>query len=139
MKPIEIYNLFKEYVEYLQLDPILHHDFVGKDGDSAYRKRSRLLTMQRFRLFAKDKGIKIRPLEKKDEFEEVFDDIKDFIYCENVEGAAAGIYSASIVQRIHGLVEKQEVQQKNIDVKMDLGQKLNANNVPTTKPNQLPN
>jgi hypothetical protein len=106
-------RLFNEYREELRINPILVHDFVGKDGDPVHRKRQRMLTISGFRSFARTKGHVIKKYfdNKKGKYDfmaDVTEMILDAMLAENLEGAAAGIYNASIVQRLNNLVEKSE-------------------------------
>jgi len=116
----ELIVLFENYKTELKDNPITIHDFVGKDGDSAYRKRSRLLSMAGFRAYGRRNGVILKKLIGLDE---TFEAIADEIFAENIEGAAAGAYSPSIVQRLHGLSEQVEQTNlnKTIEVQMDLG------------------
>jgi len=79
--PEEMWDAFCEYKEETKRRPYLQHDFVGKEGQSAYRERERPFILTRIRATC-DRDM--------------------------IEGSGAGVYNASIAVRVLGLVDKQQ-------------------------------
>ena len=108
-------QLFDEYKKEIEDNPILVHDFVGKDGDSVHRELERPLTVEGFGRHCYKMGI-IGYLkdyfsnrdERYNDFVPICSYIKEFIRADQIEGGMAGIYNPSITQRLNGLVEKSE-------------------------------
>ena len=116
--PDKLWDLFQGYVKETRSNPILVHDFVGKDGNSVYRQRQRPLTMEGFSLYVCENS-KISYPNIKAYFNGTYEDylpissrIKDFIRQDQIEGGMAMIYSQSITARLNGLVEKQDINVK---------------------------
>lgn len=111
----QLWDWFQSYVKALKANPILVHDFVGKDGDSVERRKERPLTMEGFENYVADVGGPIdldqyfaNTDNKYKEFSSICSRIKKEIRADQIEGGMAGIYNASITQRLNGLAEKVE-------------------------------
>lgn len=123
--PEKMWELFCYYKEWAKDKPFLQHDFVGKDGDSVYRKKERCLTMEGFENWLEDNEI-INDIgdyiSNKDgrynEFTTICSRIRRVIKQDQIEGGMAGIYNPSITQRLNGLVDKTQTDTtiKNITV-----------------------
>lgn len=128
--PEQLLKWFKDYVKAIKANPILVHDFVGKDGIAVHRERERPLTMEGFENYVHDMG---GPVELKDyfsnrdnsyaEFSPVCSRIKKEIRADQIEGGMAGIYNPSITQRLNNLTEKSEVD-ANLTHSFDITLKL---------------
>lgn len=113
--PEELYNFFKEYKTMVKNSPVMVHDFVGKEGFSVYREREQPLTLDGFECFLFEKGV-ISDLGAYvankdgvyDEFSTICTQVRKEIRADQIKGGMAGIYNASITQRLNGLVEKTE-------------------------------
>lgn len=111
--PELLWQLFTEYAEYIKINPILVHDFVGKDGDSVHRKKQRPFTMEGFECYLYDKGI-ISDLShyfcnldnRYSDYVAICSRIRKAIRANQIEGGMAGIFNPSITQRLNNLVEK---------------------------------
>ena len=113
--PDLLWNLFLDYVKEIKSDPILVHDFVGKDADEVERKKERPLTMEGFEDYVADSG---GPATLDQYFSNKEGRYQDFVaICsrirrrirrDQIEGGMAGIYNPSITQRLNGLVDKQD-------------------------------
>jgi hypothetical protein len=55
------------------------------------------------------------------DFKEVVARMRNFCFVQNFKGAAVGAFAHSFIARRLGMVDKHEVQNTNIEVKMDLG------------------
>lgn len=116
--PSEMWGLFVQYRDHIKSNPILKHDFVGKNGDSVERKLERPLTMDGFENFVAEvaKGKLGKTLEHYffntnkayESHAEVCKRIRRVIRQDQIEGGMAMIYNPSITQRLNGLVEKTE-------------------------------
>lgn len=114
--PEKMWEYFEAYLKYTKENPILVHDFVGKDGDEIYRKKERPLTLEGFEMWLFRAGII-------SDFQHYFENrdnrYSDYIYIcsrikkqirqEQIEGGMAGIYNPSITQRLNALTDKSEM------------------------------
>lgn len=112
--PERLLEYWDEYVLYIKSNPILVHDFVGKDGDSVERKKERPLTQQRFETWM-FRTYKITVGQYFDNQDKAYDDylaicshIVKERKADQIEGGMAGIYNPSITQRLNGLKEETE-------------------------------
>jgi hypothetical protein len=114
--PEKMWEYFEAYVKYTKENPILVHDFVGKDGDEIYRKKERPLTLEGFEIWLFRAGIisDFQPyFENRDnrysDYIYICSRIKKQIRQEQIEGGMAGIYNPSITQRLNALTDKSEM------------------------------
>lgn len=111
-EPEELDELFQEYKAWVKKNPLLVHDFVGKDGLEVHRKRQRPLTYDGFCTFAyREKKMTIHHYFDRKEghyenFGEICRAIKQEIRSDQIDGGMASIYNPSITQRLNGLTEK---------------------------------
>ena len=118
--PEKMRELFEEYRRITKSKPILVQDFVGKDGEEVNRKKERPLTMEGFECWLFDNDI-IGDLShyfcnldnRYEDYVAICSYIKKAIKNDQIQGGMAGIYNASITQRLNGLTEK--VEQTNIE------------------------
>jgi len=117
--PETMWLLFVAYKESVKVNPILVQDFVGKDGDEVNRKRERPLTMEGFQNYLDDADIITDVtdyFENKEgrysDFVRICSRIRRTIKQDQIEGGMAGIYNPSITQRLNGLVDKKESDDK---------------------------
>jgi hypothetical protein len=120
--PEKMWQLFCDYRADIKNNPIRKQIFVGRDGHPEWEERERPLTIEGFENYVADIGI----------IEDMGDYFmnKDDRYCQyaticraikrnirqcQIEGGMAGIYSASITQRINNLTEKVQ-EEKTIKV-----------------------
>lgn len=111
--PQELMDAFNDYKEELKKNPILVHDFVGKDGDSVNRKKERPLTMAGFEVYCLDNKGDCQHYfdnsdKRYDEYRTICSRIKKAIRQNQIEGGMAGIFNPSITQRLNSLTEKTE-------------------------------
>lgn len=113
--PEALWDAFVLYKEWVKANPILVHDYVGKDGVEVFRQRQRPLIMEGFQTWLVDEGyISFPDIDPYldgtyPEFSAISRTIKTAIRQEQVSGGMAGIYNPSLTARINGLTEKQEV------------------------------
>jgi hypothetical protein len=112
--PKEMLDAFLKYRTYEKANPILVHDYVGKDGVEVFRKKEVPLTMEGFKSWMfEQSGYNAGDLENYwngtyAEFSEVSARIKEIIRTDQIRGGMAGIYNPSLTARINGLVDKVE-------------------------------
>lgn len=118
--PEKMWELFQSYVERTKANPFLVHDFVGKDGKSVNRERERPLTYEGFCNYLEDEGIMNNPTHYFSNWEgryEMFVSIclriRRCIREDQIQGGMVGIFNPSITQRLNGLVEKTESENKH--------------------------
>jgi hypothetical protein len=94
--------------------PVMKVDYVGKDGTRVFTPLEAPLTNEGFSQYCWEKvgAIKDYMGGKYEDFSEVCSRIKECIRQDQIRGGMAGIYNASITQRLNGLVEKQSVEVK---------------------------
>jgi len=132
--PELMWQYFLQYKEEVKSNPILVHDFVGKDGDEAHRKKERPLTMEGFEnwLFRQDIIAEISDyLEDKQgrytDYAPICRAIRREIRQDQIDGGMAGIYNPSITQRLQGLVEKSQADdKKEITINVKRGDRHNT-------------
>lgn len=111
--PEKMWEYFMSYKVEVKSKPIEVQDFVGKDGNEAYRKKERPLTMEGFQNYLEDNEIisdVTDYFENKDkrysDYIRITSRIRRAIKQDQIEGGMAGIYNPSITQRLNGLVDK---------------------------------
>lgn len=118
--PDTLKQLFKDYKAWAKSNPIMVHDFIGKEGRPDYREKERALTMEGFENFVAE--IDGMPLSldayfanregRYEEFVSICSYIRRIIREDQISGGMAGIYNPSITQRLNGLADKQELENK---------------------------
>lgn len=121
--PERLWEIFKEYRDYVKSRPRTNHVFVGKDGNDARQELERPLTLEGFRVYCFENHSCVKqyfdnPDKRYDEYITICSYIKDIIRQDQIEGGMVGQYNASITQRLNGLTEKVQQEQTNI-VKFD--------------------
>ena len=124
--PEKLWQLFEEYRKEVKSNPILVKDWVGKDGDQVYREKERPLTDKGFYNFCRrNVGCAKQYFDNQDnlykDYITICSHIKEEIDQDQIEGGMAGIYNASITQRLNHLVEKVDSKQEitQITIKRD--------------------
>lgn len=113
--PEDLWDAFVLYKEWVKSNPILVHDYVGKDGVEVFRQRERPLVMEGFQHWLVDQGYigfpDIDPYLDGTyaEFSSISRAIKNCVRQEQITGGMTGIYNPSITARLNGLTDKQEV------------------------------
>ena len=113
--PEDLWNYFLKYVEHLKNNPLLVHDYVGKDGNSVYREKQRPLTFQGFEVWLSQEGV-IKYPDLSDycdgknpsyaDYLHITRAIKKACSVSRIEGAMAGIFNANLAARLDGLNEE---------------------------------
>lgn len=115
--PNVFWEWFMKYVEFQLNNPIKKHTFVGKDGHPDYVLIERPITFEGFSLFLEEQGTMSCSSAYDyynnyrgayDIFSPICKRIKGYIRTKQIEMGLAGVYNASITQRLNGLVDKVE-------------------------------
>lgn len=114
--PERLKELFNDYKKWRDENPIMVHDFIGKEGRSDYREKQRPLTMEGFEDYVSE--IPGMPLSldayfanregRYEMFVSICSWVRRQIRADQIAGGMAGIYNPSITQRLNNLVEKSE-------------------------------
>ena len=112
--PEILWQYFLDYKKEVKSNPILVQDYVGKDANMVYREKEKPLTDKGFYNFCRrNVGCVKQYFDNQDklynEYITICSHIKEEIDQDQIEGGMAGIYNASITQRLNHLVEKSEV------------------------------
>jgi hypothetical protein len=123
--PERLWELFVQYKEWVESNPIRVQDFVGKDGDEVYRLKERPLTMEGFECFVMDNTCIIYPdltnyFECKAEgykpYFPISSRIRQEIRNNQVQGGMVGIFNPSLTARINSITEKTESKNENNNI-----------------------
>lgn len=99
-----------EYFQWCDDNPILSHDFIGKEGRSDYREKQRPYTIAGFCVYidaSREWWNRFKDSATPD-FLQVLTRIEEIMYQNKFEGATVGIFNANIIARDLGLSEKTE-------------------------------
>jgi hypothetical protein len=107
-------ELFLEWKEYIETNPIKKQVFVGKDGRHDYELIPRPYTLEGFLNFAEEKVCNVHQYFENREgrystYVDICTRIKRVIRQNQIENGLAGLYNPSITQRLNNLTEKTDV------------------------------
>ena len=103
-----------EYKQWVKDNPIMVHDFVGKDATEVWRAKERPLTRERFYCHVMDNyGIDIHHYfdntdGRYNEYRDITTRINDERRTNQLEGGMVGIYHPNLTARMNGITEKTE-------------------------------
>lgn len=111
--PEVLWELFEDYKRVTKQNPILVHDFVGKDGYSTYREKEQALTMVGMYNYCRRNASDAHHYfedtdERYKEYRGICRAIRDEIREDQITRGLAGVYNPSITQRLNGLKEQTE-------------------------------
>lgn len=112
--PEDLLDAFLKYKNHEKSNPILVHDYVGKDGIEVFRKKEVPLTIEGFKTWLfESSDYKFFDIDSyldgtHKEFVGISARIKQLIRQDQIKGGMAGIYNPSLTARINGLVDKVE-------------------------------
>jgi DNA-packaging protein gp3 len=114
--PEKLWEHFISYVEWAKSNPRLKEDYVGKDAMRVMRELERPLTWVGFECYLNENAI-ISELkdyeqnreERYTEFVPIVEQIKKAIQTDQLEGGAVGMYNNSIISRLLGLADTQNI------------------------------
>jgi hypothetical protein len=118
--PEKMWELFESYRNEIKGKPRKKNDFAGKDANEVIKLLEVPLTMVGFEKHVFDKGLNgelSHYFSNKDgryeDFVAICTRIRREIAADQIEGGMCGIYNPSITQRINGLTEKVETDNKH--------------------------
>lgn len=117
--PEAMWEHFQNYRTHCKNNPIRVHDYVGKDAVEVFKFKERPLTLEGFENFCFENGI-INDLgdyfsnknNAYEEFSTICSRIRRIIREDQIAGGMVGIYNPSITQRLNGLKEQTESDNK---------------------------
>jgi hypothetical protein len=131
--PEKMWELFLAYKKQVKSNPILVHDFVGKDATDVRKEREKPLTMVGFECFVMD-NTDINYPDLTHYFENTDNRYSDYVPIasriereiknDQITGGLTMIYSQNLTARLNGLVDKKETEIKgglNIPNLPDIG------------------
>jgi hypothetical protein len=119
----EMMKHFTAYEEEVRSHPIKVVDFKGKDADRVEMEYRRPLTLEGFEVYCYNNNI-IKNLGdyfantegRYKDFTTICSHIRRIIRTDQIEGGMAGVYNPSITQRLNGLVDKREIETKDVEM-----------------------
>lgn len=118
--PEKMWEYFLSYRKEIKSKPILKNDFAGKDADEVVKKLERPLTMEGFENWLFNNNIITDVSDYFENTDKRYSDylpicraIRRTIRQDQIEGGMAGIYNPSITQRLNGLVDKTQADDKH--------------------------
>lgn len=135
--PEKLWELFEAYRNQVKSKPFVKNGFAGKDADEVFFKLEKPLTLEGFENYCEEIGV-INGLGdyfsnkdgKYSDYSAICSRIRRNIRQDQIEGGLAGIYNPSITQRLNGLVDKTQGEEKKdvtIRVKYDKKKTDNEN------------
>jgi len=118
-EPSLLWESAKEYFQWVDNNPVLKEDYVGKDAERVDRKLQRPYTLAGFCVYigASRSWWNAFKKEATNDFLEVITRIEEIMYSQKFDGATVGVFNHSIIARDLGLVDKVE---NNITVEQPL-------------------
>lgn len=101
--PHELLEKFEEYSEYINNNPLHEAVLLQKNGDTVNVPKMRAMSVKAFCLYAGIGHSTFLGYEKRTGYINICAAIKDAIYCQKFEGAAAGLLNANLISRDLGL------------------------------------
>ena len=113
--PEALWQYFLDYKKWVDENPILVQDYIGKDAQMIYRERQRPLTIEGFECYCFDNDI-IGDLShyfantngNYSDYLTICNVIRKTVRNNQIEGGMAGIFNPSITQRLNNLKETTE-------------------------------
>jgi hypothetical protein len=116
--PQKMWELFEAYRKDVKDNPRFVFDYVGKDGTEVRKPLERPLTMEGFKCYVWDvEGFTVEQYFTNQDgaytdYLGICSRIKEQIRKDQIEGGMVGQYNPSITQRLNGLVDKKEIEDK---------------------------
>jgi len=132
---VELWNTFKEYVKYVEENPIMKPELAKykEHTEVVYLPLIRPLTKESFAEFCELSDYRyIKEYEKKgSDFQRIITRIENSIYANKFEGSSSGIFNPNIIARDLGLADntKTDVTTKGESINVTCKTQQQANNV----------
>ena len=120
--PVELWQLFEDYVKHEVSNPLFKREYVGKDGNEVDTPLQTPITFEGFECYLSDKDI-IQDLgdyscnrdNKYSDYQPTIRRIQKNCFVQNFKGAAVGLFTARLISMKLGLTEKTENKNENIN------------------------
>ena len=117
--PDKLWELFCEFMQWVENNPYIKQDWVGKNAKQVERIQQRPITFVGFEKWLALNNVvsDLSSYERNDgnsyeDYLPILTRIRKICNGDIVEGSAANVFNASIAARVAGLVDKREVEQK---------------------------
>ena len=118
--PEKLWELFEQYVNHEQSNPMFKIEYVGKEGDKVNTPLQVPITFEGFECYLADNNI-IEDLGKYSantdnaysEYVTIITRIRKNCFVQNYKGASVGLFNANLIAKKLGLISK--VEQTNIE------------------------
>jgi len=112
--PEALNKLWNDYKANVKDNPILVQDFVGKEATEVWREKQRPFSMAGFEVYCFEIVGTVEHYfnNSNDAYKEycaICSYIRKEIRTNQIDGGMAGVFNASITQRLNGLTDKQEI------------------------------
>lgn len=106
--PDALWGKAVEYFQWVQSNPLIEEKAFGT-GYTAKVSKIRAMTIRGFCVFANIATQTFQLYETKEEYSAITARIRDIIFTQKFEGAAAGLLETNIIARELGLIDRQDV------------------------------
>lgn len=113
--PTQLWDKAIEYFDWMVKEP-MHEEKVFSNGKKIKCAKLRPMTIRSFCIFASIARSTFYIYEQNQDYIDIIARIKDVIFVQKFEGAAAGLFETNIIARELGLIDKQQVDLTNRDV-----------------------
>lgn len=113
--PAALWDKAVEYFNWIDKNP-LHESKGFSNGLILEMTKLRAMTIKGFCLFAEISTQTFTNYDKEDAYFAITAKIRDIIYTQKFEGAAAGLFETNIIARELGLADKQQLDLTNRDI-----------------------
>lgn len=127
--PQVLWDAACEYFEYIDDNPMLEHDFVGKDANEVEKRKMRAMTYKGLSLFLGvnskyfiefEGSVEGKTDQLSKDFSDVLTRIRDIIFTQKFEGAAAGFLNANMISKDLGIQEVIKTTNQNTNLNGEL-------------------
>ena len=115
--PEMLWDACCEYFQWCDDNPLIEIDYKGKDADEVRYPRMRAYTLRDLYRYLDvneqylihfEKNLKPKDSEEDKDFVNIITRVRDIVYTQKFQGAAAGFLNANIIARDLGLSDKKE-------------------------------
>ena len=116
--PEEFEEMTKDYIQWVKSNPVLKTITAAFQGEISYKKvpHSRPMTQYGWAAHLNIGLSTLKDYSKKPEFSAIFNEYQAYMTAWNIDGATCGDLNGSIIARIEGLADKQDL---NVEAKIE--------------------
>lgn len=110
--PEEFEEMTKDYIQWVKSNPVLKTITAAFQGEISYKKvpHSRPMTQYGWAAHLNIGLSTLKDYSKKPEFSAIFNEYQAYMTSWNIDGATCGDLNGSIIARIEGLADKQQLE-----------------------------